>query len=153
MIVADEPVSMVDASLRRSILDVMLRLRDEGISFVYITHDLGTVHQVADELLVLYRGRLVERGPAAPVIDDPHHPYLKMLVESVPPIGRDETWCTAELPDPGTLLPPASGCVFRSLCPRRMAACDSIEPALVRVADHGDAGPHSAACLLYQQPA
>lgn len=85
LVVADEPVSMVDASVRSMILDIMLRLRDEqGISFLYITHDLSTAYQVGDDICILYRGEVVERGPARVVIDDPQHEYSKLLIASIP---------------------------------------------------------------------
>lgn len=90
IIVADEPVSMVDASLRSSILEAMLRLkRDFGISFLYITHDLSTAAEVSDEIVVLHRGRVVERGPIRRVIEAPQDPYTKLLIASIP------------IPDPG----------------------------------------------------
>jgi peptide/nickel transport system ATP-binding protein len=85
VVVADEPVSMVDASIRSAILEIVVRLkRDEGISFLYVTHDLSTVYHIADELLVLHHGETVERGPARAVIDNPRHPYTRLLIDSVP---------------------------------------------------------------------
>ncbi len=85
LIVADEPVSMVDASLRSSILDAMLRLKREfGISFLYITHDLSTAAEVSDEIVVLHRGRAVERGPIRRVIEAPQDPYTRLLIASIP---------------------------------------------------------------------
>ncbi|TDE14302.1 ABC transporter ATP-binding protein [Jiangella asiatica] len=85
LIVADEPVSMVDASLRAMILDVMLRLRDErGISFLYITHDLSTAYQIGDDIYILYGGELIEQGRAQEVIENPQHEYAKLLIGSIP---------------------------------------------------------------------
>ena len=85
LIVADEPVSMVDASLRATILDVMLRLRDEmEISFIYITHDLSTAYQIGDQIYILYQGATAESGATTEVIDHPKHPYVQLLVDSVP---------------------------------------------------------------------
>src|SRR5919109_698758 len=85
LIVADEPVSMVDASLRAMILDIMLRLRDEqDISFLYITHDLSTAYQIGDEICILYQGSIAERGNTQQVIDDPQHDYSKLLISSIP---------------------------------------------------------------------
>jgi ABC-type oligopeptide transport system ATPase subunit len=93
LIVADEPVSMVDASLRASILEAMLRLKDEyRISFLYITHDLSTAYQVSDEIVILYRGRIVERGATRTVIDAPRHPYTRLLVNSIPVPDPDVRW-------------------------------------------------------------
>lgn len=93
LIVADEPVSMVDASLRAMILDIMLRLRDEqGISFLYITHDLSTAYQIGDDICILYRGSVVERGRTRDVIDNPQHEYSKLLIGSVPVPDPDTPW-------------------------------------------------------------
>jgi peptide/nickel transport system ATP-binding protein len=95
LIVADEPVSMVDASLRAMILDIMLRLRDEqGISFLYITHDLSTAYQVGDEICILYQGAIVEKGDTQKVIDDPQHEYSKLLISSIPVPDPDAKWET-----------------------------------------------------------
>ncbi|MBM7789067.1 ABC transporter ATP-binding protein [Tenggerimyces flavus] len=96
LIVADEPVSMVDASLRAMILDIMLRLRDEhAISFLYITHDLSTAYQIGDDICILYRGEIVERGDTQRVIDDPQHSYSKLLISSIPVPDPDVVWDTS----------------------------------------------------------
>ena len=93
LIVADEPVSMVDASLRASILEIILRLKaEQGISFLYITHDLSTAYHLADELIVLLDGEAVERGPARKVIDAPTHEYTRLLIDSVPVPDPDVRW-------------------------------------------------------------
>jgi ABC-type oligopeptide transport system ATPase subunit len=95
LIVADEPVSMVDASLRAMILDIMMRLRDEqGISFLYITHDLSTAYQVGDDICILYRGAVVEQGNAQQVIEDPQHEYSRLLISSIPVPDPTVTWDT-----------------------------------------------------------
>lgn len=96
LIVADEPVSMVDASLRGVILETMLRLkRGHGISFLYVTHDLSTARWVSDDILVLHEGRVVERGPAARVLDAPEHAYTRLLVASIPLPDPDRRWGSA----------------------------------------------------------
>lgn len=93
LIVADEPVSMVDASLRAAILDIMLRLKNEfGISFLYITHDLSTAYQVSDEIFILHNGAVVEHGNAQQVIDHPQHEYTQLLVSSIPVPDPDVRW-------------------------------------------------------------
>jgi len=147
LIVADEPVSMIDASLRASILDVMLRLKEENhISFLYITHDLSTAYQISDQIYILYQGIVAEKGRTISVIDRPHHPYVQLLVESVP------------VPDPAMkwkgeiTLPPEeemrrsvlSGCRFYPRCPHRMERCLTAQPPLYQVEDE-----HQAACFLY----
>ncbi|HEY8455132.1 MAG TPA: ABC transporter ATP-binding protein [Actinopolymorphaceae bacterium] len=101
LVVADEPVSMVDASLRAMILDIMLRLRDEqGISFLYITHDLSTAYQVGDDMCILYHGAIVERGRTQDVIDNPQHEYSKLLISSIPVPDPDAAWSATTDPDP-----------------------------------------------------
>lgn len=93
LIVADEPVSMVDASIRATILELMLRLKTElGVSFLYITHDLSTAHRIADELIVLRRGEVVEAGDPRTVIERPQHPYTRLLVSSIPIPDPDQRW-------------------------------------------------------------
>ena len=95
LMVADEPVSMVDASLRAMILDIMVHLRDEeGISFLYITHDLSTAYQVSDDICILYHGEVVERGNAQQVISNPQHEYSKLLISSIPVPDPTVKWDT-----------------------------------------------------------
>jgi peptide/nickel transport system ATP-binding protein len=96
LVVADEPVSMVDASLRSTILELLMRLRDEaGTSFLYITHDLSTAYHLADELIVLSEGETVERGAAREIIDSPQHPYTRELIEAVPVPDPEVRWGSA----------------------------------------------------------
>jgi peptide/nickel transport system ATP-binding protein len=147
LIIADEPVSMIDASLRASILDVMIRLKEESnISFLFITHDLSTAYQISDQIHVLYQGIVAEKGDTLRVIDRPRHPYVQLLVDSVP------------IPDPhvkwqGEIVLPAeeemrssihSGCRFYPRCPQRMERCLAAQPPLYQVADE-----HQVACYLY----
>ncbi len=95
LIVADEPVSMVDASLRAMILDIMLRMKDDqNISFLYITHDLSTAYQVGDDICILHRGAIVERGDARAVIDNPQHDYSRLLIGSIPVPDPNVKWDT-----------------------------------------------------------
>lgn len=149
LIVADEPVSMVDASLRAAILDVMLRMRDkENISFLYITHDLSTAYQVGDQIFILYQGSIAEKGQTTAVIDKPHHPYVKLLVDSVPQPDPDEKWGEdIELPDEETMRnADVKGCRFYPRCPQRMDECLTAQPPLYTVGDRG----HEASCYLYE---
>ena len=93
LIVADEPVSMVDASLRSAILDVLVDLKEKlGVSILYITHDLATAYQVSDEIFIVHRGRVVERGSTRNVIDSPTDPYTRLLIASVPEPDPDIRW-------------------------------------------------------------
>ena len=93
IIIADEPVSMVDASLRATILEELKSLRENhGISIIYITHDLTTAYQVADNILILYKGQVVEAGDVEYVINDPKHPYTKLLIDCIPHPDPDIRW-------------------------------------------------------------
>lgn len=148
-IVADEPVSMVDASLRASILDVMMNLRDEfGISFLYVTHDLSTAYQIGDQILLLYQGTVAEHGNAVDVIGNPRHPYVQLLIESVPKPNPVERWPgEVELPaEESFRTAAATGCRFYERCPRRMPRCETENPGRYDVGPGG----HQAACFLYE---
>jgi ABC-type oligopeptide transport system ATPase subunit len=93
IIVADEPVSMVDASLRITVLANLLQLKEQyGISLVYITHDLATAYQISDHIIVLNRGTVVEEGDPEQIIKRPEHPYTKLLISSIPEPDPDKPW-------------------------------------------------------------
>jgi peptide/nickel transport system ATP-binding protein len=134
-ILADEPVSMVDASLRAIILESLRTLnRELGICLVYITHDLTTAYQICDHIVVLYRGSVVEAGPVDPVIRHPRHPYTQLLVESIPRADPDRRWPDdAGGPPPDRDRVPARGCKFADRCPAVMTRCRSETPPLYRV--------------------
>jgi peptide/nickel transport system ATP-binding protein len=149
LIVADEPVSMVDASLRAMILDIMLRLRDDhNISFLYITHDLSTAYQIGDEIYLLYQGSIAERGDTISVIENPKHPYVQQLIDSIPVPHPDHKWeGQISLPDDEELRATAdSGCRFYPRCPQRMDHCLTAMPSMFETG--GD--NHRAACYLYE---
>ena len=136
LIVADEPVSMVDASLRAAILEVMMRLRDEhGISFIYITHDLATAYQVSDRILLLYQGRVVEEGRSTDVIGSPRHPYARLLVGSIPGIEYSRQWIESPVSavDESNRRPDYSGCRFHPRCEWAKERCHRATPLLERV--------------------
>jgi peptide/nickel transport system ATP-binding protein len=148
LIVADEPVSMVDASLRAMILEIMLRLRDEhNISFLYITHDLSTAYQIGNQIYILYQGAIAEKGDTANVIENPKHPYVQLLIDSIPVPDPNEKWNTnVSLPseeDLRSLL--FNGCRFYPRCPHRMDRCLQSIPPLYQI----EANNHQAACFLY----
>jgi len=150
LVVADEPVSMVDASLRASILDVMMKLRDEdGISFLYVTHDLSTAYQIGDRIVLFYQGTLAESGAATEVISSPKHPYVQLLVDSVPKADPGRRWQgEVELPVEEELrTAAASGCRFHPRCPERMPRCRETLPPLYPVGAPG----HEASCFLYDE--
>ncbi|MCP4164404.1 MAG: ABC transporter ATP-binding protein [Chloroflexi bacterium] len=148
LIVADEPVSMVDASLRAMILDIMLRLRDEkNISFLYITHDLSTAYQIGDEIYILYQGSIAERGGTTRVIEDPRHPYVQELIGSIPIPDPNQRWDTdLVLPTEEELRAHAdSGCRFYPRCPHDMPRCLEKQPPQYQI----NGAEHQVACYLY----
>jgi oligopeptide/dipeptide ABC transporter ATP-binding protein len=150
LIIADEPVSMVDASLRKTILTTLRHLNEDfGISFVYITHDLATAQQVAENILVLYRGVVVEAGDAARVISQPRHPYTQLLVSSVPEPDPTRRW-GEDLPDVDQSVAAAEarldGCAFADRCPHTMPMCTQSPPPLYRLHDH-----QAATCFLHRE--
>jgi peptide/nickel transport system ATP-binding protein len=150
LVVADEPVSMVDASLRAMILEIMLRLRDEkNISFLYITHDLSTAYQVCDEIFILYQGFIAERGDTAKVIENPKHPYVQMLIESIPVPDPKQKWDTSlTLPSEDELRKIVNaGCRYYPRCPYRMDRCLEKQPPLYQTGGED----HQAACYLHDK--
>jgi peptide/nickel transport system ATP-binding protein len=127
LIVADEPVSMVDASLRATILGSLQQLKQaRGISIIYITHDLATAYQVADNIIVLYHAAVAEAGDVELVVKAPKHPYTQLLIASIPQVSTERTW----LDEPGGVSRRAegAGCRFVDRCPVAMAVCQKLAP-------------------------
>jgi peptide/nickel transport system ATP-binding protein len=151
LIVADEPVSMVDASLRAMILDLMLKLRDQhNISFLYITHDLSTAYQIGDQIYLLYQGAVAERGNTQQVIENPKHPYVQLLIQSIPVPDPAIRWggeSVVALDDEQMRANAKSGCRFYNRCPHHMERCLTKQPTLYPINGQG----HEAACYLYEQ--
>src|SRR5262249_25030174 len=130
LIIADEPVSMLDVSIRIGILNLMSELRErEGVSFLYITHDVGSARYIADRVLVLYAGRLVEEGPTEDVIQRPKHPYTQLLLPAVPdPEAKLGLADTTDVGEPPKVVDPGEGCRFRPRCPFAIAECETVTP-------------------------
>jgi oligopeptide/dipeptide ABC transporter ATP-binding protein len=131
-LVADEPVSMLDVSVRAGILNLMREARETlGVAALYISHDLALVRYVCDRTLVMYLGRVVEEGPTEEVVRNPRHPYTRALVKAVPlprvDQPRDALPIKGNVPDART---PPSGCRFRDRCPQAAARCGEEEPVL-----------------------
>ncbi|MBE2275205.1 MAG: ABC transporter ATP-binding protein [Rhodobacteraceae bacterium] len=147
VVVCDEPVSALDVAVQAQILNLMREIRyDFGLTYIFVSHNLGVVQRVCDEIAVMYLGRIVERADRNALFARPQHPYTRALLAAVP--GRQDTGPRAELP--GTLagdppspvdLPP--GCRFASRCPHAMPRCRSDEPALQEAA-----AAHFVACHL-----
>jgi oligopeptide/dipeptide ABC transporter ATP-binding protein len=146
LLIADEPVSMLDISVRAGILEVLERLRRSGLAILMITHDLSTAAHYADRIAVMYLGRVVEEGPAWEVVQHPRHPYTQALISVVPkPDPRDRTTpqiLSGETPN-ATEVPP--GCRFHPRCPARYERCGKDDPD--ELFEAGERG-HRAACWL-----
>ena len=146
LLVADEPVSMLDVSVRAGILTLLDELRRSGLGILMITHDLSTAAHFADRIAVMYLGRIVEEGPAREVVSNPKHPYTKALISVVP--QRDPRTTTApqilrgETPNPIAI---PSGCRFNPRCPIAIPECRVTDPELRTPA--GAAASHLAACI------
>ncbi|GAA4424786.1 ABC transporter ATP-binding protein [Actinokineospora soli] len=145
-VVADEPVSMLDVSIRLGVLRLLSRLqREEDLAILYITHDLATARHFSDDILVLYRGRVVERGPADEVILRPKHPYTRLLAAAAPdPDARGRAPASGlEVTGNPPVRLDDPGCTFRDRCPLATPVCT--QP----VADHRVGSGHHAKCWLY----
>jgi len=147
LVVADEPVSMLDASLRATILNYILELKEKyNIYFIYITHDLSTADYISDYIAIMYRGSIVEAGLAKDIIREPLHPYTQLLMESIPipdPSSRKrrsiDIWYREEVETN------VRGCKFYSRCPFRMDICKTIPPKLLYSRNR------HVACHLYKE--
>jgi oligopeptide/dipeptide ABC transporter ATP-binding protein len=148
LLVADEPVSMLDVSVRAGILNLLDGLRRDGLGILMITHDLSTAAHYADRIAVMYLGRVVEEGPAREVVRNPQHPYTRALVSVVPKRDpRDQTppqILRGETPNP-TQVPP--GCRFHPRCPMAKDVCRETDPSLHPARD-ATTPEHRAACLF-----
>ncbi|MCR4405538.1 MAG: ABC transporter ATP-binding protein [Anaerolineae bacterium] len=135
LLIADEPVSMVDASLRMSIVNLFKKLKEEfGVSVLYITHDLATAYYVSDRIAIMFRGNIVEMGPVEKVLMEPKHPYTKLLRESIPEADSNKRWDTViTLADTEYEEYLRAGCKFAGRCPDVMDRCKDKAPPDVYV--------------------
>lgn len=146
LILADEPTSMLDVSIRLDIMNLLLDLKEqEGLSLLFITHDLAGAHYMSDRIAVMYAGRLMEVGPSTALIRAPQHPYTQLLKRAAPKpetgLEPDAIETKGEVPDL-TALPP--GCPFEPRCPFAHGRCRERLPDLVETAPG-----HAARCVLY----
>jgi peptide/nickel transport system ATP-binding protein len=147
VILADEPVSMLDISIRIGLLNVMAKLRDEEhVSLLYITHDIASARYVADRMMVMYAGRIVESGPVDEVLQAPLHPYTQLLVAAVPD-PRAQLTMTAQQAagEPPKVIDPKPGCRFADRCPLVQDVCRKITPPLLELQPGHDVACHVAA--------
>lgn len=132
VLIADEPVSALDVSVRAQVLNLMMDLQDElGLSYVFISHDLSVVEHIADDVMVMYLGRCVEKGTKAQIFDNPRHPYTQALLSATPRLNpaqrRERIKLTGELPSP---LNPPPGCAFAARCRHAFSTCTQFQPQL-----------------------
>jgi peptide/nickel transport system ATP-binding protein len=147
VLIADEPVSMLDVSIRLGVLNLLADLRDrDGLAILYVTHDIASARYLADTIVVMYAGQMIESGPAAVVTDHPSHPYTQLLLRAAPDPDRVEPPSLAGRGAPPSLVHPPSGCRFHPRCPHAMPVCSTTAPPTVQL----DSG-HASACWLYAQ--
>jgi peptide/nickel transport system ATP-binding protein len=127
VVLADEPTSMLDVSIRIGILNLMLKLKEErDLAFLYVTHDLASARYLADDILVMYAGQIVERGPVEQVLAEPLHPYTRLLVAAVHAERIEDRRGSAS-----AAVDPVEGCRFVSRCPLAVPVCSVMTPQLV----------------------
>ena len=137
LIVADEPVSMIDASLRATVLASLCALnRDFGISIIYITHDLATAYQISENIIVLYRGSVVEAGDVELIVKQPQHPYTQLLLNSVPRPDPNFKWEGESPSSAAGCQAGKAGCKFADRCGADQSECLESAPPLFRVDPH-----------------
>ncbi|WP_443092591.1 ABC transporter ATP-binding protein [Dictyobacter vulcani] len=154
VVLADEPVSMLDVSIRLDILNLLTRLKDEEqLAFLFITHDIASARYFAEDTLVMYAGQMVEGGPSDDVIQSPRHPYTQLLLSVAPDPDRVQQVINhgnTSVPTRGeipSLIKPPSGCRFHPRCPHAMPICSQEKPARTEITPG-----HWTHCFLYDQP-
>jgi len=150
LLIADEPTTALDVTTQATIIDLIMDLQEQmGLSVIFITHDLGVVAEIADEVVVMYLGKVVERADVNTLFEDPKHPYTKALLSSIPRLGLQQRHRLAAIrgmvPDP---LERPAGCPFHDRCDEFMpGVCDAIAPPTEILE-----GGRTVNCLLYSDP-
>jgi peptide/nickel transport system ATP-binding protein len=148
VLLADEPVSMLDVSIRLGILNLLADLRDrERLAILYVTHDIASARYLADTIMVMYAGRVVESGPADRIVNRPAHPYTQLLLSAAPdPEASDRPPWRGDAGAPPSLVRPPAGCRFHPRCPHAIAVCRTEQPPDFQVAP-----AHRASCWLHDR--
>jgi oligopeptide/dipeptide ABC transporter ATP-binding protein len=146
LIIADEPVSMLDVSIRIGLLNLMVQLRDDqDVSILYITHDLASARYVADRLVIMYAAQIAESGPVEDVLASPKHPYTQLLLSAVPdpraPLG---VGAETDRGEPPKVIDPTPGCRFRFRCPLAIDVCQTVTPVMKPIGEGHDVACHVA---------
>ncbi len=151
VLVLDEPTSALDVSVRAEVMNLLVRLQDElELGYVFISHDLGMVRHISDEIEVMYLGRVVEEGAFQDVLDHPCHPYTLALAAAVPvpdPVADAALRVRAADPAVALLVEPTSGCAYRLRCPLAEEVCAAEEPPLLELASGQSVACHVVARL------
>jgi peptide/nickel transport system ATP-binding protein len=148
VLIADEPVSMLDVSIRLGVLNLLAELRDEErLAILYVTHDIASARYLADTIVVMYAGQLVESAPSASLTDSPAHPYTQLLLSAAPDPDRVTPPHLEGRGAPPSLSAPPSGCRFHPRCPFVMDICKREVPPSIAVSPG-----HVAACWLHVNP-
>ena len=143
LVIADEPVSMLDASVRIEILTLLRELQEKmKISFIYVTHDLATTKYFSERLFIMYAGKIAESGDIREIISQPLHPYTQALLKAIPDPDPGNRKILRDIPpgEPPNLINPPSGCRFHPRCPYATERCREEEPLVTEI------GGHMAAC-------
>lgn len=146
-LVCDEAIAALDVSIQAQVLNLFMDLRREfNLTYLFISHDLSVVEHIADRIVIMYLGRVVESAPTEALFANPQHPYTQALLAEVPRLDqrkRDFTPITGEIPSP---LSPPSGCHFHPRCPQASANCSAVVPRLIQRAENWD-----VSCHLYDE--
>ena len=147
IIIADEPVSALDVSIQAQIVNLLQDIQQQWqMAYIVIAHDLPLMHQIADRIMVLYLGQLVEEGPAEDVIARPRHPYTAALLAASPRIGQKKEKKLILTGDPPSPIHRPSGCAFHPRCPVAQPQCRTVAPALSGSISGSISGEHRVAC-------